>query len=81
MPLDAARYREFAPCEALRDYVRAFFTFAVPPENAPLDRAMARRLTREVAFCAGQPFWSRLFADGRVSMVFSFGSGYRVDGL
>jgi AraC-like DNA-binding protein len=72
-----ARYCEYAPCEALREHVSAFFSFTMPPGNGP-----ARRLiTREVLFQPGDPFWSALFADGHVSMVFSFGAGYRVEGL
>src|SRR5258708_13458133 len=72
-----ARYREFAPCEALREQVRAFFSFHAPAQQ---DSAR-RRITRELLIPAGDPFWSGLFADGQVSMVFSFGSGYCVDGL
>src|SRR5258707_417499 len=72
-----ARYREFAPCEALREQVRAFFSFQAPAQQ---DSAR-RRITRELLIPAGDPFWSGLFADGQVSMVFSFASGYCVDGL
>ena len=75
-----ARYREFVPCEALTPYVRAFFSFTLPPCE-PADQAVGRRMTREVVFHAGQPFWSKLFADGHLSIVFSVGAGYRIEGL
>jgi AraC-like DNA-binding protein len=71
-----AAYREFEPCEALRPYVRRFFTFTTDPPQAHW-----RRPIRDIAFRQGQPFWSRLFADGHVSIVFSLGSGYRIDNL
>ena len=74
-----ACYREFAPCAALRAHVRAFFTCAVPPRDAAPSSSL--RITREVLFREGDPFWSTLFADGHVSIVFNFGAGYRVDGL
>lgn len=73
----AARYREYAPCEALREHVRSFFTFSAPAVDDPAPR----RVTREILFGAGEPFSSPLFADGHVSLAFSFGTGYRVDGL
>jgi AraC-like DNA-binding protein len=74
-----AAYREFEPCEALRPYVRAFFSFTTDSRRAHgLHR---RRPIRDIAFRPGQPFWSRLFADGHVSIVFSLGSGYRIDNL
>lgn len=77
-----ARYREFEPCEALHPHVRAFFTFAAPPDDMPeINSAPYRRHIREVICREGDPFWSGLFADGHVSIVFYFGSGYRVDRL
>lgn len=72
-----AHYREFAPCEALRGHVRAFFSFTTPAENP----SACRLITRDVRFGAGDPFCSPVFADGHVSIVFSFGSAYRTDGL
>lgn len=72
-----ASYREFIPCEALRPYVRAFFTFSLR-QNTLRRRD---RLTREVTFQFGEPYWSNLFADGHVSIVFSFGDGYGVSDL
>ena len=71
-----AHYREFAPCEALRDSVRAFFSFA-PPEPRPA----RRRIGREVRFGVGDPFCSPVFADGHLSLVCSLGRDYRADGL
>jgi len=72
-----ARYREFTPCEALRPFVRAFFTFTAPAEE---DQAL-RPITRETLFGKGEMLFSPLFADGHVSIVFSFGTAYRLDGL
>lgn len=74
--MSPARYREFAPCAALQPYIRAFFTYTTAAANDP-----ARGITREIRFAAGTPSWSNLFADGHVSVVFAFGTGYRVDGL
>ena len=72
-----ASYREFVPCDALRPYVRSLFTFSL--RQIPLRQR--DRLTREVTFQSGEPFWSNLFADGHVSIVFSFGDGYGVSDL
>jgi AraC-like DNA-binding protein len=63
-----AWYREFAPCEALRADVYAFFSF-VPPTLAP---ASARLLRREIAFPEAT-FCSPQLADGHVSLVFDLG--------
>jgi AraC-like DNA-binding protein len=63
-----AWYREFAPCEALRADVYAFFSF-VPH---PLARPRRRRLLREVAF-EDATFCSPQFANGDVSIVFELG--------
>lgn len=71
------RYREFAPCEELQRYIRAFFTFTAPAEEAHASRAV----TRQTHFRDGELLCSPLFADGHVSIVFSFGPAYRVDGL
>jgi AraC-like DNA-binding protein len=76
-----ASYREFAPCEALRAYVRAFFCFTTQPGPRESRGRRGRRVIRETLFREGQPFWSRLFAEGQVSMVFSIGAGYRIEGL
>ena len=73
----AASYREFPPRRELRTYVRALFTFSVP---AAMD-VTRRPLAREVLFGPGEEYSSALFADGHVSLAFSFGPGYRVEGL
>lgn len=65
--MPVAHYREFAPCDALREHVRAFFTFT-PPDAV----AACRTPRREVVFREGDSFSSPLFADGCVSLVFSF---------
>jgi len=73
----AARYREFDPCLPLRDYVRCFFTFAVPAERDE----PRRPVKRELLYTAPGSYTTPLFADSQVSISFSFGAGYRVDGL
>jgi AraC-like DNA-binding protein len=71
------RYREYRPCAALRDSVRAFFSFMAPKANdAPASAAM-----REVLFDAGDSFCSPLFADGHASIVFIFPRACRADGV
>jgi AraC-like DNA-binding protein len=70
-----AWYREFAPCEALRADVLAFFSFGPEPAPAPAFRP----LVREVAFltpiiCAPQ------LADGQVSVRFEVGQACDADG-
>jgi len=61
----AARYREFAPCEALRQHVRALFAFTGPQSGAA-----SRPITCEAPVSA---FCPAVFADGHVSLVFAFG--------
>lgn len=72
-----ARYREFDPCPPLRDYVRCFFTFTVP---AGADEPR-RPVRRERLFNTPGVYTTPLFADSHVSISFSFGAGYSVDGL
>ena len=72
-----ACYREFAPCAALREYVRAFFSFAPALES----NHTRRPVTLEVRFGERDPFRSPMFADGHVSIVFSFPKTYRLGGL
>jgi AraC-like DNA-binding protein len=72
----AAHYREFAPCEALRAHVRAFFSFAPPLERAP----NSRRLLREVRFGAGDFLGTPVLADGHISVAFSFEQGWAPEG-
>ena len=69
-------YREFAPCEELREYVRAFFSFA--PESG--EPAARRQLLFQARFGKGDPFCSPLFADAHSSLVFSLGTVCRADG-
>ena len=72
-----ARYREFDPCPPLRGYVRCFFTFTVPAETDE----PSRPIRRELLYGAPWSYTTPLFADSQVSLSFSFGAGYRVDGL
>jgi AraC-like DNA-binding protein len=77
MPMAVIRYREYRPCAALRDSVRAIFSFAPPNVNdAPGGAPM-----REVLFEAGDSFCSPLFADGHASIVFSFPRMCRAGGV
>ena len=69
METGVACYREYAPSPALRDHVRAFFTF-VPTSAA---RPAGRELTREVTFSAPMPFTGPMMAEASGSLVFSFG--------
>jgi AraC-like DNA-binding protein len=69
-------YREFAPCEALREHVRAFFSFAPPLENPP----GGRPLLREVRFGERGPFYAPFFADGHISLAFSFEQAWAFGG-
>lgn len=71
-----AHYREFAPSDTLRDSVRAFFSFGAPAPAAP-----RRPPLLEVRFRSGDPFCSPVFADGHISLVFSFSRVLRRDGL
>jgi AraC-like DNA-binding protein len=71
-----ACYREFAPCEALRPYVRTFFSFGPEAEMRPAPR----RITQRVLFGAGAKFCSPLFAHGQSSMVFDLGIACHADG-
>jgi AraC-like DNA-binding protein len=77
MTQPVARYREFDPCPPLREYVRSFFTFTVPVAADEPRRA----ISRERLFNARGVYTTPLFADSHVSMSFSFGSGYCVNGL
>ena len=72
----AVHYREFAPCHALREHVRAFFSFAPPLERPP----GGRPLIREVRLREGDPLCPRSVADGHVSLVFSFEQAFACGG-
>ncbi len=69
-------YREFAPCEALREHVRAFFSFVPPVEHPP----GGRPLLREVRLHERDPFCPRSFADGHVCLVFNFEQAWACGG-
>jgi AraC-like DNA-binding protein len=69
-------YREFAPCEKLREHVRAFFSFAPPSDCVPGGRPMIR----EVRLGTGDPFCPRSLADGHVSLAFSLETAWADDG-
>ena len=71
------RYREYAPCAALRESVRALFSFAEPTT----DDVPSRRILCEIPFRPGASFCSPMFADGHASLVFSFPRVCRADGL
>ena len=78
----AARYREYEPCAELRPFVRAFFTFLAPLDDFSHEvGGPTRRMRREIVRREGDPYWSALFADGHVSIVFYSGTGYRIEGL
>ena len=72
-----AAYREFAPCEALRDHIRTFFSFIPGADRTPPRRPR----TCEVLFGPGDSFCPPMFADGHASMVFSLGMTCSADGL
>jgi AraC-like DNA-binding protein len=62
-------YREFEPCEALKEFVRAFFSF-VPGRGEDMKE---RRTILKTLFTDGDPFAAPMFADGRASLVFALG--------
>jgi hypothetical protein len=77
MPPAVVRYREYAPCAALRDSVRAFFSFAEPAT----DDVPSRGILCEIPFRRGDLFCSPMFADGHASLVFNFARVCRADGV
>jgi|GEM_PF-3005941 len=60
----------------IREHVRAFFSFAPPLERAP----GGRPLLREVRLGERDPFGAPLFADGHVSLAFSFEQAWAFGG-
>jgi len=72
-----ACYRELAPREELRDYVRALFTFGPAVQKAPPGRS----ITREILFQAGDSFCSPVIADGNGSIVIDLGRRCGADGV
>ena len=61
-----ACYREFAPREDLREYVRAFFSFGPPVEAGG---PVARPVTLQMLLASGDPFVAPSFADANPSIV------------
>lgn len=80
----ATCYREYRPSAALREWVRAYFTF-VPAKwgaaHAGTAAGFEGELTREDVFAVGESFCSPLFADGHASIVFSFPQMCRAGGV
>ncbi len=66
-----AWYREYAPCEALRDYVRTFFCLSPVLDPEPGGRELISRLRvgEEGSFAPS-------LADGHASLVFCFENAY-----
>ena len=70
-----ASYREFLPCEALRPYVRALFSFVPGSALASPPRSVLREIAfRKTIVCAPQ------LADGHVSVRFEIGQSCGADG-
>ena len=69
-------YRELAPSAALRNHVRAYYSFT--PSAAPWRES--RALLREVNFTRGESFCSPRFADGHASAVVDLGATCNLDG-
>jgi AraC-like DNA-binding protein len=69
------RYREYAPCAALRGYVRAIFSFSEPDEELP-----ARQALLDVQFERGERICAPAFADAHSCIVFSSDKVYYPDG-
>jgi AraC-like DNA-binding protein len=77
MPQPIVVYREFAPCPVLREHVLSFFSFT---SAHSVDSTPRRRVIREAAFGAGDPFSSPLFADGHVSLTLNLNHACTADG-
>jgi AraC-like DNA-binding protein len=72
-----ASYREFAPCEALKKYVRAIFSY-VPGTAA---NPTLRKVTCEIVGFRGDSFCPPMFADGHASVALNLGMICRGNGL
>ena len=70
------RYREYAPCEALRGWVRALFSFSEPDAAPP-----TRRILLDFRFGRGERFCAPTFADVHPCIVLYFGKHYCPDGV
>jgi len=71
-----ARYREYRPCEALRGWVRALFTFSEPGEDRSTRPALL-----DVQFEKSERFCAPTFADAHLCIVFTFEKHYSPDGI
>ena len=70
------RYREYAPSEALRGWVRALFSFSELGEEPA-----TRRVLLDVRFDRGERLCAPTFADAHPCIVFNFGKHYCPDGI
>jgi hypothetical protein len=75
MSFASVRYREYAPCEALRGYVRALVSFSEPDEQR-----LTRPVLLDVRFERGERFCAPTFADAHSSISFTFERHYCPDG-
>jgi AraC-like DNA-binding protein len=71
-----AVYREFAPCAALRPYIRAIFSFTPGAEDGP----SSRRRTSECLAFTGDAICPPLLADGHACVSFTLGAVCHADG-
>ena len=72
----ATAYREFMPCEGLRDHVRSLFSFIPGNERVPSQRPIAC----EVLFRPDDLICPPMLADGNTSLVFDLGRICLMDG-
>jgi AraC-like DNA-binding protein len=75
MQAAGVRYREYAPCEALRGWVRALFSF-----SEPVEEPSRRAILVEVQFGPGERLCAPGFADAHSCIVFDFDKQYGPDG-
>lgn len=71
----AVRYREYAPCEALRGWVRSLFSFSEASSEPSRRPALLN-----VEFHPGERICAPTLADAHASIVFSFDKYYCPDG-
>jgi AraC-like DNA-binding protein len=71
-----ASYREFVPCEALKQYVRAIFSYVPGTAANPTHRKVAC----EILGFVGDSFCPPMFADGHASLALNLGTICRGDG-
>jgi AraC-like DNA-binding protein len=77
MRFAGACYREYQPCEALRGWVRALFSFSEPGEA----RSPTRPVLLDVQFERTERFCAPTFADAHLCIVFTLEKHYCPDGL